>query len=235
MINILKLNDTELNNLSYSKALKLDERKCFQFYFSLLKTKHIFFFSFLLNNDYNSKVIKIFLFFFNFTIYYFVNALFFDDKTMHKIYEDGGSFNFIYQIPQILYSSIVSTAINSLIKILAISENKILEFKKRKHNSNIDQKKKQLEKYLHYKFIMFFIITFIFTIFFWYYLACFCAIYGNTQIHLIKDTIISFGLSLLYPFGFCLFPCIFRIPSLSAKNKNRKYFYKTSLLIQKVI
>ena len=235
VINILKLNDTELNNLSYSKALKLDERKCFQFYFSLLKTKHIFFFSFLLNNDYNSKVIKIFLFFFNFTIYYFVNALFFDDKTMHKIYEDGGSFNFVYQIPQILYSSIVSTAINSLIKILAISENKILEFKKRKHNSNIDQKKKQLEKYLHYKFIIFFIITFIFTIFFWYYLACFCAIYRNTQIHLIKDTIISFGLSLLYPFGFCLFPCIFRIPSLSAKNKNRKYFYKTSLLIQKVI
>ena len=232
---ILELNDTELNNLPYSKALKLDKRGCFQYYFSLLKTKHIFFFSFLLNNDYNSKVIKIFLFFFNFTIYYFVNALFFNDKTMHKIYEDGGSFNFVYQIPQILYSSIVSTALNSLIKILAISQNKIIEFKKIRHNLNISQKKKELEKCLHYKFIMFFIVTFIFTIFFWYYLSCFCAIYRNTQIHLIKDTIISYGLSILYPFGLCLLPCIFRIPSLSSKNKNKTYFYKVSLLIQMLL
>ena len=154
---------------------------------------------------------------------------------MHKIYEDGGSFNFVYQIPQILYSSIVSTALNSLIKILAISQNKIIEFKKIRHNLNISQKKKELEKCLHYKFIMFFIITFIFTIFFWYYLACFCAIYGNTQIHLIKDTIISFGLSILYPFGLCLLPCIFRLPSLSFKNRNKTYFYKVSLLIQMLL
>ena len=27
---------------------------------------------------------------------------FFSDDTMHKIYEDQGNFNFIYQLPQIL-------------------------------------------------------------------------------------------------------------------------------------
>jgi hypothetical protein len=35
------------------------------------------------------------LFFVGFTIYYTVNALFFNDSTMHKIYVDEGSYNFI--------------------------------------------------------------------------------------------------------------------------------------------
>ena len=59
----------------------------------------------------------------------------------------------------------------------------------------------------------------------------FCAIYSNTQIHLIKDTLISFGISLLTPFGFYLLPGIFRISALSnrnkksKKNKTRKFLY----------
>ena len=37
-----------------------------------------------------------------------MNAIFFNDETMHKIYEDEGSFNLIYNLPQIIYSSIIS-------------------------------------------------------------------------------------------------------------------------------
>ena len=80
------------------------------------------------------------------------------------------------------------------------------------------------------KFILFFLISFLFLIFFWYYLSCFCAVYENTQIHLIKDTFISFGLSLLYPLGLYLLPGFFRIPSL--KSKNKKCLYIISRLIQ---
>ena len=41
---------------------------------------------------------------------------------MHKIYGDEGSYDFIYQIPQIFYSSIISSAVNALIKTLSLSE-----------------------------------------------------------------------------------------------------------------
>ena len=232
---ILKLNITELNDLEYKVALKLDNRKYCEYYLSLLKTKHIFLFSFILKRDYNSRIIKIFLFLFNFIIYYFVNALFFSDATMHKIYEDGGSFNFEYQIPQILYSSIASGILNSLIKILAISETKIIEFKKIRTIDNLDKQRKEIEFYLFYKFIAFFVVSFIFMMFFWYYLACFCAIYSNTLVHLINDTLISFGLSMIYPFGWCLIPGIFRIPSLSSKKNKKIFFYKISQLIEILI
>ena len=80
-------------------------------------------------------------------------------------------------------------------------------------------KEKKLIKTLKVKFALFFIFAFILLLLFSYYITCFCGIYANTQIHLIKDSLISFGLSLIYPFGLCLIPGIFRIPSLHAKKK----------------
>ena len=60
----------------------------------------------------------------------------------------------------------------------------------------------------------------------------FCGVYKNTQVYLIKDTLISFGLSLFYPLLINLAPGIFRIPSLSGKKKQRSYLYGISKLLQ---
>ena len=114
--------DNELNDLTYKNALKFDKRTYFQFYFSLIKCNHVLFFSFLPTFDFNSKIIKMYLFFFNFATFFFVNALFFTDETMGKINTDGGSFNFIYNLPQIIYSSIISSVINAIIKIFSLTE-----------------------------------------------------------------------------------------------------------------
>ena len=60
----------------------------------------------------------------------------------------------------------------------------------------------------------------------------FGAVYKNTQNHLLKDTLISFILSMIYPFGIYLLPCFLRIPALSDTNKKRKYLYNFSKLVQ---
>ena len=226
---IMSKNDEEINNLSYKKAKKYDKRNYFQYFVSLLKTKHIVIFTFFNNNDYNSKIIKINLFLFNFSLFYVVNAFFFSDNTMHKIYEDKGSFNFIYQLPQIIYSSLISIILDTLVKLLALSEGLILDYKKNKKKENLDQRIFILENKLKIRFISYFIISTILYLFFWYYISMFCAIYVNTQIHLIKDTLISFGLESLYPFGIYILPCIFRILSLSYK---KKFLYYISLVFQ---
>ena len=85
---ILSKKDFELNSLNYESALKLDHRNYCQYYFSLLKNDHPIIFSFGSYNDYNLKTIKIILFFFSFCSDFTINALFFTDDTMHKIYED---------------------------------------------------------------------------------------------------------------------------------------------------
>ncbi len=105
-----------------------------------------------------------------------------------------------------------------------MTENKIIEIK----NEKIE--KKYNEYYFIVKFIIFFILIFLFDILFWYYLSCFCAVYKNTQLHLIKDTLRSFGWSLLYPFALNLLPGILRIPALASQNK--EFMYKISQIIQ---
>ena len=229
---LMEYSAAELNNLKYKLASKYDHRSFCQYYISLLKTKHIIIFTFFNNNDHNSKIIKIDLFLFNFSLYYAVNALFFNDNTMHHIYQDKGTFDIVYQLPQIAYSSIISTIINILLKILALSQDLILDFKQQKEKNDLDKKVKVLNNKLKIKLTIYFLLSTLLFIFFWYYISMFCTIYVNTQLHLIKDTLISFGLTLLYPFGINLIPGLFRIPALS-KSK-RKYLYNLSLIIQMI-
>ena len=116
----MAFNDTELNNLSFKLASVQDKRNFCQYYFSLLKIKHDIVFSFYTSNDYNLKIIKIDLFIFNLAFFFEINALFFNDDTMHKIYQDEGSFDFSYQLPSIMYSTI-SNFIGIFVKMLALT------------------------------------------------------------------------------------------------------------------
>ena len=115
---------------------------------------------------------------------------------------------------------------------MALSESNILNFKQKKEKINLDQNIKALNKILRIKFILYFIVSTILLLLFWYYLSMFCAIYRSTQYHLIKDTLISFGLSFIYPFGIYLLPGILRIPSLSNRKNKKEILYKISKLLQ---
>ena len=221
-------NDTELNSLSFIDALRYDKRTYFQYYTSLIRNKQLLIFVFYTKNDYNSRMIKICLFYSSFALYYTVNTLFFSDSTMNKIYENKGKENISLRIPQILYSTIISTCIKTLLTTFSLTERNILEIKNQKTMKSINDTAQIKFKIITQKIIIFFAVNFIFLVFFWYYLSSFCAVYKNTQIYLIKDTFISFCLSLVYPFFINLIPGIFRIIAL---KKVKKYFYVISQYI----
>ena len=214
---IMRYNDKELNDLTFKLAIKYDNRTFCQYYFSLLRSEHILI-KIYNSRDYNSKIIKIYLALYNFNLSFAVNALFFDDETIEKIFADGGKFNLLYQIPQILYSSVISLLFSMSLDILALSEDSILILKHEKISKNMMYHAKKISIILQIKFLYFFILSFIFLLLFWYYITCFCAVYKNTQYHLIKDTIIGFAISLLNPFAFKLIPGIFRIYGLKHKK-----------------
>ena len=114
------LNDQELNIMEYKLALVNDKRTFFQYYYSLLKRKHLILFSFIPNNDYNLRPIKISLFLISFSLFFSMNALFFTDNTMHKISQSKGAYNIIYQLPKIFYSTIITSFINTILKLFLI-------------------------------------------------------------------------------------------------------------------
>ena len=225
------LTDEEINHLDYGVAIMVDKRTFMQFYWSILKKKQLILFTFYPTNDYNIRIIKMSFFIISFSLYMTINGFFFSDKTMHKVYEDNGKFNIIYQIPQILYSTLVSITINKLLKFLSLSEKSILDLKQEKNMKVATGKSQEIEKCLKIKLFVYFILGFLLMLFFWYFISTFCAVYSNTQTILIKNSLISFLISMIYPFGLSLLPCFFRIPSLRAKNHDQEFIYKMSRYI----
>jgi hypothetical protein len=157
----LNLNDYEMNSLTYEKALKLDKRQFWEYYISLIRTKQVIVFIFFIKPDYNSSVVKIDSFFLSFAIYFGTNALFFTDETMHQIHIDHGIYNFVYQLPQIVYSKIISKVIDILISFLSITEENISDIRKKKFDDKVIEREKFI-KCINIKFILFFIVDFLF-------------------------------------------------------------------------
>ena len=224
-------NEVELNSMDYEEAILYDKRSFLGFYWSLLKSKQLILFTFCNNGDYNLLTIKICLFLFSFSLLLAVNALFFDDDSMHKLYKNNGKYELLYQIPQIVYSTLVSNVAQILIEFLSLHGEKILQIRTVEKIDGIVVSAKKKYKCIVIKFHLFFLALFSFNFLFWYFISCFCAVYKNTQWALIKDTLVSFILSLFYPFGTCLITAFLRIISLRDKNKNKKCLFKISRLI----
>jgi len=223
------LKDSEINTFSYEEALEKDKRNFWLYYLSLVKTKNLLIFTFYpVKNDYNSRIIKICLFFYSFALLYFINSLFFNDETMHKIYQDEGVFNFIYLLPKMIYSTIIQSLVIFLAKFLALSEEKIINLKKEENLMEMNNKKPKIKRCLTIQFISFFISSFISLAIYWYYLSCFGAIYKNTQIYLLKKTLTNFSLSITYPFIIYFIPCVLRFLIL----KRPELYYKLSVCAQ---
>ena len=204
---------------------KIYGKICYKWRWSTLKRNQLIFFSFFPNIDYNSKIIKFSFFFFTFSLSYTVNAFFFNDSTMHKIYTDKGEYDFIYRLPEIIISTLVTQVINISVKKLSLSEGSIIYIKSIKYMDLTIKEAKKTYTCLKIRFLIFFIFSYLLLGFFWYYLGCFCAVYKNTQVYLMKDTIFSFSLSLLYPFGIYLIPTIFRIMALRDPKHKKSCIY----------
>ena len=217
---IIERNDYELNSLNYENAKKFDQRTFCQYYLSLIRLKQLLIFTFYTKTDYNSRLIKINSFFTSFILNYAIKALFFNDSVMHVIYINNGVYDILYQLPQILYSTIFSIFIGFLLSILSMTQKNVIELKEIKFEMNDYQRQiNNILNVIKIKFIFFHIMDFLLLFIFWFYLSCFCAVYKNTQIYLIKDVLLSFGMSFIYPFFISLVPSILRKCALYSEKK----------------
>ena len=89
-----------------------------------------------------------------------------------------------------------------------------------------------VKKTLVIKYICFFAVGSAFELLSWYSLSAFSSVYHNTQIHVIKDTIYSFCLSLIYPLFINLIPGLIRIPSLKDEKGEKNCAFNISKIIQ---
>ena len=221
--------DNELNELEYEKAIKLDKRTFCEIYRAALQREHLIIFTFFNCNDYNLLSVKISRFIFLIVGDMAFNVFFFSDDSMHKLFLNYGKYDFIQQIPQITYSTIISQIIELFICFLSLTDKYIYQIK----SDLIDGKTKKIKnriKCIHIKLINFFIFIFLFLAMYWYIITIFCGVYKNTQIAFFKDSIISFAICLIYPLVLYFISAFLRFISLT-KSKKYKCIYNLSYII----
>ena len=226
-----KLDDFELNQLEYDEAIIQDKRSFINIYFSLLKREHKIIFTFFIYNDHNLFYIKLSRFIFLVATDMAMNAFFFADETMHKLYISYGKYDIFQQIPQIVYSTIISNLMEVFICFLSLTDTYIYEIKKLEQTVKNQKKVVKIFRCINIKLIIFFIFTFILFVFYWYIIVLFCAIYSNTQGAFIKDTLFSFLLSLILPFVLYLIPSGLRLCAIRSEKKKLGCIYKLSDII----
>ena len=225
------LSESEIENLDYKYALQIDNRNNGDYYFSLLKEKNKIISIFLNKTDNNIQAVKVSLFLFNFTLSLTTNALFFNDEAIHQINQEQGSYNLKNQISTVIYSAIISTAIGFIIEYFALTQKDILNLRNKKEIKEVENLIPDLIKKLKLRFKIYFAMTIIINIIFWYYICAFCAIYSMTQTHMISDSLISFLLSISYSILLSLISSIIRVFSLKKQSKLRHFFYTISWIL----
>ena len=221
----------ELNELEYQEAIKYDKRTFLVYYWSLIRREHLIIHTFFSFNDYNILSIKLSKCIFSIALDFSLNVVFFFDETMRKIYLDYGKYNIIAQIPQAVYSTIISESIDIFLRYLCLTEKEIYKIKRlvrEKKKDDINREIYRILRCIKIKFIGYFAFSSIILLFSWYFVSAFCAVYRNTQMILFKDSFFSLFLSLLYPFGLYLIPTSLRIFALKDKKRDSKCMYKLS-------
>ena len=142
---------------------------------------------------------------------------------------DYGKYNFIQQIPKILYSAIISQILEIFLCFLSLTDNHYYIIKKLFVESRFMAL--QIIKCVKINICLFYIFTGFILLFYWYLITCFCAVYENTQNAFIKDSLLSFSVGLLYPFLLYLFPTILRKLSFKSRKGKLSCFYKMSDII----
>ena len=156
-----------------------------------------------------------------------LNVFFFSDESMHNIYVSGGEHDFIGQLAQMIYSTIISQLLQIFINYLTMTDIQYYKIKELIKEKNINKKQSlPIIKLIKYKIIIFYAFTVLLFMFFWYLISAFCAVYENTQGIFITDSISSFIMGLLYPFILYLAPSGLRL--LSLRKKNLKFVYSLS-------
>ena len=226
----ISYSDFELNSFTYKDAIGVDMRPFKQIYFSFVKYYHPIFSLLNPSEDFNSKYIKLNLIIFSFSLYYFVNSLFITKALIHKIYEKGNANDIGLFIPYILISLIICYVLDKIIRYMSSSDSCIYSINNEKLYNNAKIRANQVRKLLFVKYICFYILGFVSLLIFGYYLAAFGSVYQNTQYILIKNVIISYIISLIFPFIFIALPSILRRYSL--KDASRKWIFNLSKYLQ---
>ena len=216
---------TSMNDLDFNELKNRDNRSFWRMFLDklILNQKII---DLIANNNWIiPKSIRVIFLIVMIDLYFVVNALFYNEDYIRDLYysdEDETFFSFVPRsLNRIIYTFVVNWVLDFIISLLFPSENKIKKIIIRKRNNITEMKNKILIsiKNIINNYWIFIIISYLLTVFSWYYMSCFNNVYPYLKIEWIKSSIFIFIVTQLIIISICFLFSLLRFISIKCKSE----------------
>ena len=234
-INLKNYLITSMNELDYDDLLIRENRSFCRIFIDKLLVGQMIVDLFFNNNWIIPKSIKIIFIIVMIDLHLVVNALFYNEEYIRDLYfldkkETLFSF-FPRSLNRIIYTSVTSSVLDFIISLLFPTENKIKRILIRKKNNIKEMKNKVFisMKNIINNYWIFIIISYIITIFSWYYISCFNNVYPYLKMEWIKSSVLIIIVIQFISILKCFLFALLRIISTKCKSEKifriSKYFF----------
>ena len=231
-INDEDIKESELNDIPYQQALRIDDRDCLKIYLSVFLDKVGILNLFFYRSPYTYLSLTFNVYLFELLLDLTLNCFLYTDEVVSEKYHNNGNLSMITSFTLSIISNIISSIIVSIIANLtdySFLLDAILVYVKYKDKyvENIAR----LVKNIRIRLSIFYTLQIMFIIAMTYYLFLFCSVYHYSQKSIAINYIIGALTSLAFSAGLTLIITIFRI--LSIKYHYYKLFNTSRYLFNK--
>ena len=224
LINLEEYLMTSLDDLDFDETIIREKRNICKIFIEKLIVKQMIVDLFYNNNWIIPKTIQAIFFIVRIGLYFFINALFYNEEYITELYFSNKKEEFFSFIPRslnrIIYASIVSTVLDFIISLLFPSENKIKKILlRKKHPKEMKNKIINATKKIINNYWIFIGVSYIFTIITWFYVSCFNNVYPYLKIEWIKSSIFIIIILQFISIISCLLYAILRFISIKCKSE----------------
>ena len=224
-INLREYLLTSMNDLDFNELKIRDNRSFWRMFLDklILNQKII---DLIANNNWIiPKSIRVIFLIVMIDLYFVVNALFYNEDYIRDLYysdEEETFFSFVSRsLNRIIYTFLVNWVLDFIISLLFPAENKIKRILIRKKNNIKEMKMKVFltMKNIINNYLIFIALSYIITIFSWYYISCFNNVYPYLKIEWIKSSVFIIIVIQFISFLRCFSITILRIISIKCKSE----------------
>ena len=221
-------------DMEFEDIIVNDDRHFCEYFVEKIKSDQVIVNSIFIHDNIKPKSLKILLLVLNLDLYFLINGLFFSDSYISERFnseEEDTFFSFVTRsIRRFLYCGIVGSIINYLIVFFVVEEEKFKKLVKREKNNseNLIFGMKSITDEIKTRSIVLVIISYVISLFTWYYLSCFNNVYPNIKHEWVKSSIFIIIIMQLVPILLGFLETSFRYISFKC---NSEKIYKLSQFI----
>ena len=216
--------------MDYYTALSKDKRTFCRIFLDSIQD-NVKIINIFIHNDIIPTSLKILLLILDIDIYFVINGLFYNESYISMLFnstEKETFFNFIKRSTQrIVYTTIVSTFIEFLIDWFFPEQSQLrsIVVNSKDNTKELNTCLEEFYKKTRNNYIIFISISYVITLFSWYYIMCFNNVYPNTKYEWIKSSVVICIIMQLYDIIKC---CLYSMLRLSGLNWKIERFFKLS-------